>query len=117
MHRVSEEPPKPLFVRLPAEDADRLSAVAASTGRSKRQIVGDAVRHHLAGEGELQVGRLVLPEPAAEVLTTPEAAALLRVEEAVVVEAAERGELPARRLGDGWRFSRSALLAWLDHGG
>ncbi len=114
---MSEEPSKPLFVRLPAEEADRLSAAAASTGRSKRQIVGDAVRHHLAGEGDLQVGRLVLTEPPAEVLTPSEAAALLRVEEAVVVEAAERGDLPARRLGGSWRLSRPALLAWLDHRG
>ncbi len=108
---------KPLYVRLPAEDADRLSAVAATSGRSKRQIVGDAVRDHLAREGDLQVGRLVLTEPPAEVLTSAEAAALLRVEEAVVEEAAERGELPARRLGGAWRFSRAALLAWLDAAG
>jgi excisionase family DNA binding protein len=29
------------------------------------------------------------------------------------VELAERGELPARRIGDSWRFSRRALLDWL----
>jgi hypothetical protein len=29
------------------------------------------------------------------------------------VRAAERGELPGRRIGDEWRFGREALLAWL----
>ncbi len=111
------EASKPLYVRLPAEDADRLTAVAASTGRSKRQIVSDAVRGHLTGEGDLQVGRLVLSEPAGEVLTVLEAAHLLRVGEAAVEEAAERGELPARRLGGEWRFSRTAVLAWLGAAG
>ena len=26
---------------------------------------------------------------------------------------AEAGKLPGRRLGDAWRFSRAALVAWL----
>jgi len=29
------------------------------------------------------------------------------------VKLAEGGELPGRRIGEDWRFSRSALLAWL----
>jgi len=43
----------------------------------------------------------------------PEAAALLRLEEVAVRAAADAGELPGRRVGEEWRFSRSALLAWL----
>jgi excisionase family DNA binding protein len=42
-----------------------------------------------------------------------EAAAMLRIAEPELVRAAERGELPGRRIGDEWRFGREALLAWL----
>jgi excisionase family DNA binding protein len=30
-----------------------------------------------------------------------------------VVELAEAGKLPGRKLGSVWRFSRAALVAWL----
>ncbi len=104
---------KPLFVRLRAEDADRLSAAAERSGQSKRHLVGAAVRRHLADEEGLVVGRATLREAPPEVLLPGEAAVLLRVEESALLEAAEAGELPARRIGDGWRFSRAALLDWL----
>jgi len=51
-------------------------------------------------------------EPPA-VLTSAVAAELLRVQESDVVALAESSELPGRRVGDGWRFSRGALLEWL----
>jgi excisionase family DNA binding protein len=51
--------------------------------------------------------------PREEVLTLQEAAALLRVEPGDVETAIEKGELPARRLGQQWRLSRTAVLAWL----
>ena len=40
-------------------------------------------------------------------------AGFLQVEEAVVIELAEAGQLPGRKLGSAWRFSREALVAWL----
>lgn len=51
-----------------------------------------------------------------EVLDVDEAAALLRVRPAVVRKLAEGGDIPARRVGDVWRFSRTALLDWLKNG-
>ena len=30
-----------------------------------------------------------------------------------MIELAEAGKLPGRKLGDAWRFSRAALVAWL----
>ena len=42
--------------------------------------------------------------------TRPE---LLAVPESAILELAEAGELPGRRIGGAWRFSRAALLAWL----
>ena len=46
-------------------------------------------------------------------LTPEQAAELLQVSETEVVELAEAGKLPGRRIGDRWRFSRPALIAWL----
>ncbi len=48
-----------------------------------------------------------------EVLTAREAARLLRVSADLVYEAANRGDIPHRRLGRRMLFSRRALLAWL----
>jgi excisionase family DNA binding protein len=107
----------PLYVRLAADSARRLDEAVASSGLTKRQIVEDAVREHLRDEeGRFVVGRISLREPAPEILTLGEAAELLRVSESDVVEAAERGELPGRRIGEEWRFGRQALLAWLGAG-
>jgi excisionase family DNA binding protein len=48
-----------------------------------------------------------------EVLTAAQAAELLQLTEEEVIELAERGELPGRRLAGRWRFSRVALVASL----
>jgi excisionase family DNA binding protein len=51
--------------------------------------------------------------PTHEVLTLAEAAAYLRIlEDALEKLAAERA-IPARKIGDEWRFSRTALHDWL----
>ena len=51
--------------------------------------------------------------PVSEVLTLDEAADLLRVPVDDVRALVESGELPARRIGDTWRLTRTAVLAWL----
>ena len=51
-----------------------------------------------------------------DVLTLSEAAALLRVEEAPLADSAARGEIPARKIGKEWRFSKTALVQWLHSG-
>jgi excisionase family DNA binding protein len=58
--------------------------------------------------------RAELPADALpEVLNAEQTAQFLQVDEAVVVEMAESGKLPGRKLGAAWRFSRAALVAWL----
>jgi len=47
------------------------------------------------------------------VLNAEQAGQFLQIEEAVVIELAEAGRLPGRKLGAAWRFSRAALVAWL----
>jgi excisionase family DNA binding protein len=48
-----------------------------------------------------------------EILTADEVAKLLRVDRKTVYEAAQRGELPHRRLGRRLLFERGAVLRWL----
>jgi excisionase family DNA binding protein len=48
------------------------------------------------------------------VLTPTQAAELLQVPEDELLALAEAGKLPGRRIGEHWRFSRPALIAWLD---
>jgi excisionase family DNA binding protein len=47
------------------------------------------------------------------VLTAAEAAALLQLSTKTLKRLAQAGRVPARRVGQQWRFSRSALLDWL----
>jgi excisionase family DNA binding protein len=102
----------PLFTRIPKSEADRLDRTARALGTSKQRIIASLLAQHLepfhAGVHEFRPD-----QPAGEVLTLDEAAQLLRVDERTVRELALRGELPGRKLGRAWRFSRAALLEWL----
>jgi hypothetical protein len=102
----------PLYVRLAVEPSRRLDRAAVASGRSKRQIVEDAVREHLDDQGTV-VGRIALREAPPDVLTLEEAAAMLRVPAGDLEAAAASEDVPGRRIGDEWRFARKALLAWL----
>ena len=115
---------KPLFVRLPAAEADKLDRASHELRVAKKDLVTalvaraeyDDVRRVVVdvGHDELTVGRADFrPNPAPEVLTLEGAAELLQLEPDAVAELAAAGELPGRRIGDEWRFSRAAVLAWL----
>lgn len=52
--------------------------------------------------------------PAGEVLTLSEAAAYLRLSEQDVIAAASSQGLPGRLVAGEWRFSRSAIMQWLN---
>jgi excisionase family DNA binding protein len=99
---------RPLYVRLPDEAADKLARAAVELRTPKQNLVAQLVQDHLT------VGRHeFFPNEVEEVLTPDEAADLLRSDAATVIAMAEDGKLPARRVGDEWRFTRSALLRWL----
>jgi excisionase family DNA binding protein len=49
-----------------------------------------------------------------DILTIPEVAELLRIAEKTVYTLAQRGEIPAFKVGGQWRFSRGAIQVWID---
>ena len=117
-----------LFVRIPSAEAEKLHRAADVLGTPKRELITKLVARfdphdpvwtqELAGppmpeEAEWAVGRHSFLPTETEVLTPVQLAELLQVEEETVVALAGRGDLPARKLGEEWRFSRSAILAWL----
>jgi excisionase family DNA binding protein len=121
-------PTSPLFVRLPAGEAEKLDRAAFELKTSKGKLVAGLVARYvdpssengldalraLQTDGTPIVGRAyVRPADESDVLTVAEAARMLRVGEHTVRELAAQGQLPGRKLGRQWRFSRRALLDWL----
>jgi len=49
-----------------------------------------------------------------EILTLPEVAQLLKVAEKTVYTMAQKGGLPAFKVGGQWRFRRTDLHEWID---
>ena len=115
------EPTRAIYVRMPDRIARKLDKAAEKLGASKRDILAMLVNDHLDVAADALVikppgGHAPQPEavaPDGEVLTLDEAAQLLRAETGDVLALIEAGELPARRLGQHWRLSRTAVLAWL----
>jgi excisionase family DNA binding protein len=123
-----------LFVRLPAAAVDKLDRAAEALGMRKKDLVAGLVSKYIDPDsergrsalGSLSTHRLTvgLGEPARgsysfqpydppEVLNAQQAGQFLQIEESMVLELAEAGKLPGRKLGKAWRFSRVALVAWL----
>ena len=109
----------PLFVRLPKDQAAALDRLADSTGRAKQSLVSELLADRLV-PSPLSVGRVeVTNSPDArgdDVLTLEEVATLFKLPREAIQTAIKEGQLPGRRFGKEWRFSRVAVLAWLSHG-
>lgn len=136
-------PPAPdgaLYVRLPAQAVDKLDRASQALGVHKKDLIAGLVSRYvdpdsqrgLSALGALTQPRRVTVELGApgptvgsysfqaydppelpEVMTAAQAGQLLQLDERTVLELAEAGSLPGRRLGATWRFSRAAVLAWL----
>jgi excisionase family DNA binding protein len=125
-----------LFVRLPAKAVEKLDRAAEVLGMRKKDLVAGLVtkyvdpdsRRGLSALGALSTHRIAIDlgdsgpttgsysfqqyDPP-EVLSAAQAAEFLQIDEAVVVEMAESGQLPGRKLGEAWRLARAALVTWL----
>jgi excisionase family DNA binding protein len=99
---------RPLYVRLPDEAADKLDRAAFELKTPKQNLVAQLVSNHLTvGKAEFW------PNEDQVVLTLEEAAELLRVDPKQMRKLAANGEVPGRKVGNQWRFSRAGLLNWL----
>jgi len=126
-----------LYVRIPTTAVDKLGRAAEVLGVHKKDLVAGLVSRYVDPDSqrgldalcslsqprrvtaEVEEGRPTLGSYSfqaydpPEVMNVEQAARFLQAEEAVVIEMADSGELPGRRLGGVWRFSRTALVAWL----
>jgi hypothetical protein len=126
-----------LYVRLPATAVDKLDRAAEALGMRKKDLVAGLVSRYvdpdshrgLSALGALSTHKITVdlggdsgptrgsysfqPYDPPEVMNAEQAGQFLQIEEAVVIEMAESGKLPGRKLDTAWRFSRAALLAWL----
>ena len=107
-------------MRLPRDQADRLDRASARLGTSKGRIVADLIAEHLeppsgidALKGAPVGSHEFTPIHELEVLTLEQLATLLELEVEVVGALVDGGDIPGRKLGEEWRFSRAAILAWL----
>lgn len=56
------------------------------------------------------------PEPTKEILNIDEAALLLGVSTKTFAKVLREGEIPGRKIGREWKFSRRALIEWVAQG-
>jgi hypothetical protein len=127
----------PLYVRLPTEASDKLERAAAALGVRKKDLVANLVttyvdpdsKQGLSALGTLatrkvldtnQTGPMLgaysfqsYAQDFPDVMNAHQAGQFLQIEEKLVIQLAEKGELPGKKLGPVWRFSREALVAWL----
>ena len=95
-----------LFVRLPADMMAAVDERVRVTGLTKQALITDLV------ETALGVPSTSVNDHT--VLDLDEVALLLRVRPEQVVQRIADGGLPGRRFEDQWRFSRDAVMRWLD---
>jgi excisionase family DNA binding protein len=136
---MSKKPPAetPLYVRLPPQVIDKIDRAAEALGVHKKELVAGLVSRYvdpdnhrsLSELGSMSTPRRALMDRAntgatlgaysfsaydpPEVMSTEQAGQFLQIDEPTILAIAEAGDLPGRKLGAAWRFSRTALLAWL----
>jgi excisionase family DNA binding protein len=132
------DPTAALYVRLPHPEFEKLDRAAEALSTNKKALVTTLVSHYVDPDSDAGLDRLraiaaaqrrvtvdlpgeqmavghhaFTPAPLPDVLTPAQAAELLQVSQDEVVGLAEAGTLPGRQIGEQWRFSRPALIAWL----
>ena len=128
-------PETPLYVRLPNAAVEKLDRAAAALGMRKKDLVAGLVTKYVdpdSQKGLTALGTLSArrapdtdekgpmvgtysfqPYDPPEIMNAEQAGQFLQIDERMVVELAEAGKLPGKKLGPVWRFSREALVAWL----
>lgn len=104
---------KALYVRIDDAQAETLDEAVARLGTTKQALVRTLLRTGLDGDTTPPIGAARVPSEPDPILTLSEVAALLRTDTEAILERVSGGDLPGRRLGNEWRFSRAAILDWL----
>lgn len=110
------QPQTPLYVRIPTTAVDKLDRAAAALGMHKKDLVADLVKKYVpdTNDGGLMMGTYSFhPYDPPEIMSSAQAGQFLQIEEHNVIELAEAGRIPGKKLGPVWRFSREALVQWL----
>jgi excisionase family DNA binding protein len=122
-HMDDEAPDGPDHLRLLHDEVEHFR-MATGLPRKKMLVTfmargdGDPELDAEPGRGPLRAGvgnTTFRAYEAPEVLSLEGAAELLQVEPDDVQALAAAGELPGRKIGESWRFSRAAVLRWLQH--
>jgi excisionase family DNA binding protein len=115
--KPAPEPEGALYVRLPAAAVEKLDRASSELGVSKKDLIAGMLARYDVKDHAPTLGTYSFEayDPP-EVLNAKQAGDLLQVDHRVVLELAEAGKLPGRKLGPEWRFSRAALIAWLSVG-
>src|SRR5437773_4535174 len=117
-----DEHKRALYVRIPLPAAEKLDRAAFEMQVPKQDLVADLLFHYLppppppaAGSRRVVVETAddtftvghhsFVPADEPDVLTIADVAELLRADEETVKDMADSGELPARKVGDDWRFA------------
>jgi excisionase family DNA binding protein len=120
---AKKDPPETaLYVRLPSVASGKLDRASDALGIPKKELVAGLVTRYvdpdsprgLESLGAMTIGSYSFHayDPP-EVLSGEQAGLMLQIDEKLILELAEAGKLPGRKLGEVWRFSRAALIAWL----
>jgi hypothetical protein len=133
---MPKKPPDetPLYVRIPSASVKKLDRAAEALGVHKKDLVAGLVAQYVDPDSQRGLSALDAlssrrpPQPSGgpllgvysfqpydppEVMNAEQAGQFLQIDEKNVIELAEGGKLPGRKLGPVWRFSREALVAWL----
>jgi excisionase family DNA binding protein len=128
-------PQTPLYVKLPSTAVEKLDRASAALGVPKKDLVAGLVTRYVDPDSQRGLSALGAlssrrpPDPVEggpmvgtysfqpydppEVMNVEQAAQFLQIEAKNVIELAEAGKLPGKKLGPVWRFSREALVSWL----
>jgi hypothetical protein len=127
-------PETALYVRLPNAASQKLDRASEALGVAKKDLVAGLVSQYVdpdSAPSMSALGALSVRVPTKlsstmqagtysfqaydtpEVMSAAQAGVFLQIEEHNVIELADAGQLPGRKLGPVWRFAREALLAWL----
>jgi excisionase family DNA binding protein len=101
-----------LYVRVPAHVMASVDELVRATGRTKQALITEFVENAVCAAPTAQSPADTSNGP--KICDLDEVAEMLRVSPEQVLARVADGALPGRLFGNDWRFSRDAVMRWLD---